>query len=85
MNRRGGDGKQTKQRLEMKLIKLMVVTVFAAALLAAPAFAGEKSCCDKAKEAGKECSHKCCVEAKKDGKTCEKCGGKKDEKKEEKK
>ena len=69
----------------MKLIKLMVVTVFAAALLAGPAFAGEKTCCEKAKEAGKACDHKCCVEATKAGKTCEKCNPKKDEKKEEKK
>jgi hypothetical protein len=73
----------------MKLIKLMVVTVFAAALLAGPAFAGEqagaKSCCEKAKDAGKECTHKCCVEATKAGKSCEKCNPKKDEKKEEKK
>jgi hypothetical protein len=74
-----------KQRLDMKLIKLMVVTVFAAALLAGPAFAGDKTCCETAKEAGKECTHKCCVDAKKDGKVCEKCNPKKDEKKEEKK
>lgn len=69
----------------MKLIKLMVVTVFTATLLAGPAFAGEKTCCEKAKEAGKTCDHKCCVEATKAGKTCEKCNPKKDEKKEEKK
>lgn len=70
----------------MKMMKWMVVTVFTAALLAAPAFAEEKkSCCETAKEAGKECTHKCCVEAKKDGKTCEKCNPKKEEKKEEKK
>jgi hypothetical protein len=36
-------------------------------------FAAEKTCCEKAKEAGKECAHKCCVEAKKEGKICEKC------------
>lgn len=69
----------------MKMIKLMVVTVFALALLGGPAFAGDKSCCEKAKEAGKDCTHKCCADAKKDGKTCEKCNPKKDEKKEEKK
>lgn len=69
----------------MKLIKLMVVTVFALALLGSPAFAGEKSCCETAKEAGKACTHPCCEKAKKDGKTCEKCNPKKDEKKEEKK
>jgi hypothetical protein len=70
-----------KQRLDMKLIKLMVVTVFAATLLVGPAFAAEKTCCEKAKEAGKTCDHKCCVEATKAGKTCEKCNPKKEEKK----
>ena len=65
----------------MKLIKLMAVTVFAAALLAGPAFAAEKTCCEKAKEAGKACDHKCCVEATKAGKVCEKCNPKKEEKK----
>jgi len=72
-------------RLEMKFIKMITVAVFAAALLAGPAFAADKSCCDKAKEAGKECTHKCCVEAKKGGKTCEKCNPKKTDKKDEKK
>ena len=75
-----------KQRLDMKLIKLMVVTVFAAALLVGPAFAAEKTCCEKAKAAGKECTHKCCVAAHKDGKSCEKCNpNKEDMKKDEKK
>ena len=69
----------------MKLIKLLTVAAFAVALLVGPAFAEEKSCCDKAKEAGKDCTHKCCVEAKKDGKVCEKCNPKKDDKKDEKK
>lgn len=69
----------------MKLIKMITVVAFATALLVAPAFAGEKTCCEKAKEAGKECTHPCCEKAKKDGKTCEKCNPKKDEKHEEKK
>lgn len=69
----------------MKLIKLFAVSVFAAMLLAGPAFAADKTCCEKAKEAGKVCSHKCCVEAKKAGKVCEKCNPKAAEKKEEKK
>jgi hypothetical protein len=67
-----------KLKLTMKLTKLFIAGMFALALLAAPAFAGE-SCCDKAKAKGEECKHKCCVDAKKDGKTCEKCNGKKDE------
>ena len=62
----------------MKFTKSLIVGLFALALIAAPAFAGD-SCCDKAKAKGEECKHKCCVEAKKDGKTCEKCNGKHDE------
>jgi hypothetical protein len=65
----------------MKLIKLLTVAAFAMAVLAGPAFAADKTCCEKAKEAGKECAHKCCVEAKKASKTCEKCSPKKVEKK----
>jgi hypothetical protein len=72
----------------MKLIKLITVTAFAMALLTGPTFAAdktEKTCCEKAKEAGKECTHKCCVAAKKEGKNCESCNPKKEEKKAEKK
>lgn len=70
----------------MKLIKMLTVGFFTLALLAGPAaFAGDKNCCESAKAEGKTCTHKCCVEAAKAGKACEKCGGKKDEKKEEKK
>ncbi len=69
----------------MKFIKLITVALFAAALLASPAFSAEKAadktCCEKAKDAGKDCTHPCCVTAKKDGKTCEKCNPKKEEKK----
>ena len=50
-------------------------------ILAALSFVGsafavdikEGSCCDKAKKAGKDCTHPCCVKAKADGKVCEKC------------
>lgn len=65
----------------MKLIKMITVAAFALALLAGPAFAGDKTCCEKAKEANKDCAHKCCADAKKDSKTCEKCNPKKEEKK----
>ena len=69
----------------MKL-KTLVLTLCASVLLAGMALAGDdKTCCEKAKAEGKECTHKCCVDAKKDGKVCEKCNPKKDEKKEEKK
>ena len=69
----------------MKIMKSLIATAFAVALLASPALAGEKSCCEKAKAEGKECSHKCCIEAKKEGKVCAKCNPKSDsgEKKEE--
>jgi len=70
----------------MKL-KTFVLTLCASVLLAGVAFA-DKTCCEKAKEAGKACTHPCCVEAVKAGKTCEKCNkpaDKKEEKKEEKK
>ncbi len=65
----------------MKLVKSLIAATFALAIIATPLLAADKSCCDKAKDAGKECTHKCCVDAKKDGKTCEKCNPKKEEKK----
>jgi hypothetical protein len=68
----------------MKL-KTLVLTLCASVLLAGLAMAGDKTCCEKAKEAGKACTHPCCVEAVKAGKVCEKCNPKKEEKKEEKK
>jgi hypothetical protein len=80
---------QTK-RLDMKLIKLLTIAAFVTTLLAGPAITtaaekSDKTCCEKAKAADKDCSHPCCITAKKDGKTCEKCNPKKEEKKEEKK
>jgi len=74
----------------MKLIKTLSAVVCAMAILAGPALAADKTCCEKAKAAGKECTHKCCVAAHKDGKSCEKCNPnkedqKKDDKKDEKK
>lgn len=65
----------------MKLLKITVVALFATALLAGSAFAGDKTCCEKAKAEKKDCTHKCCVDAKKAGKTCEKCNPKKNDKK----
>ena len=50
-------------------------------LLGSIAMVRAESCCDKAKAAGKDCSHECCKKAKADGKVCEKCNPKKDEKK----
>jgi hypothetical protein len=70
----------------MKFIKIMVAALFASALLAGTTFAAdEKTCCEKAKAEGKDCTHKCCATAKKDGKSCEKCNPKKADKPAEKK
>lgn len=63
----------------MKLTKILTAVAFAFALtssvFAADGKIKEGSCCDKAKKAGKECSHPCCVQAAKDGKACSKCNG----------
>ena len=71
----------------MKLIKLFTITACAFALVAgsvlAEGKAEKKTCCEKAKAAGKECTHPCCVEAAKAGKVCEKCNPKKDAPKKE--
>ena len=63
----------------MKSITAILCAV--AMLASAGAALADKSCCEKAKDAGKECSHACCVKAKKDGKVCEKCNPPKDPKK----
>jgi hypothetical protein len=55
----------------MKLTKFLMLGAFALGILAVPAMA--ETCCEKAKAAGKECSHPCCVKAAKEGKVCEKC------------
>ena len=60
----------------MNITKLLTATAFAFAVLVSPASA---NCCDDAKKAGKECTHKCCQDAVKAGKVCEKCNPKKDE------
>ena len=60
-------------------MKAITAIVCALAVLGSVSLARAESCCDKAKAAGKECTHKCCVEAKKAGKTCEKCNPKKEE------
>jgi hypothetical protein len=54
----------------MNITKLLLAGVFA---LVATTASYAESCCDKAKAAGKECTHPCCVKAKADGKVCEKC------------
>jgi hypothetical protein len=71
----------------MKLMKTLFAVAFALALVATPALAEHKQagCCKKAAAAGKACVHKCCVEAAKAGKECEKCGGKGEIPKKEKK
>ena len=61
----------------MKIIIQCVTALCVSALLAVPAFAAEKNCCEDAKAKGKTCPHKCCIAAKKEGKSCEKCNPKK--------
>ena len=63
----------------MNITKLVMAAAFAFAVLATPAFA--ETCCEKAKAAGKDCTHPCCVKAVKDGKVCEKCNPPKKEEK----
>jgi len=55
----------------MSITKLLTAATLAFAVLTSPVFA--ESCCDKAKAAGKECSHPCCVKAVSEGKVCAKC------------
>jgi hypothetical protein len=55
----------------MNIIKALSAVSFMFAVLSAPLMA--ESCCDKAKAAGKDCSHSCCVEAKAKGEVCKKC------------
>ena len=57
----------------MKLIKILVALLCVSVWLAVPAFAADKTCCERAKADGKECTHPCCVTAHKAGKSCEKC------------
>ena len=64
-----------KKGTNMKSITSILCAI---AFLGSIALASAESCCDKAKAAGKDCTHKCCVAAKKDGKVCEKCNPKKD-------
>ncbi len=65
----------------MSTIKLLTMAAIFALALAAPVRAEDihAKCCEKAKQAGKECEHPCCVEAKKKNEVCTKCGGKKAE------
>jgi len=70
----------------MKLIKLLSAVACALAILAGPVMAADekpaadkKTCCEKAKAEGKECTHKCCIAAHKDGKSCEKCNPNKED------
>lgn len=66
----------------MKSIRLLTLVAFTFVCFAGSASL-RASCCDDAKKAGKECTHKCCVEAAKNKKVCEKCNPpkKKDDKK----
>lgn len=61
----------------MNITKLLLAGVFALVASTSTYAADKKTCCEKAKEAGKACEHPCCVKAVADGKVCEKCNPKK--------
>ena len=61
----------------MNITKLILAGVFALVASTATYAEEAKTCCDKAKAAGKACEHPCCVKAVADGKVCEKCNPKK--------
>ena len=66
----------------MKYLKSLTAMACLAAFLGSVSLAqAGESCCDKAKTAGKACTHPCCEKAAKDGKTCDKCNPKPKEKK----
>ena len=58
----------------MNITKLLLAGIFAL-VTTMSSYAEDKKapCCEKAKAAGKECTHPCCVKAKAEGKVCEKC------------
>ena len=61
----------------MNITKLLLAGIFALATATSTyAAEGKKNCCEKAKDAGKDCAHECCVKAKADSKVCEKCNPK---------
>ena len=63
----------------MKLIGTLAAALGVCVLLTWPTLAAEKTCCEKAKAEGKECTHPCCVAAHKEGKSCEKCNPNKED------
>ncbi len=64
---------KTRQSDSMKLLKAVCCLVCTVALIGSAAVAAEKTCCQKAIEAGKECKHKCCLVAHREGRSCQKC------------
>lgn len=70
-----GQVTHTTKKGRMTSIKLL--SLVAALGLFAGTLSVHASCCDDAKKAGKECTHKCCQEAAKQKKVCEKCNPKK--------
>jgi hypothetical protein len=70
----------------MKPMKSIVAAIAVALFASLGAVqAGPGSCCKKAQDGGKDCTHKCCVDAAKENKWCEKCGGSGEKPKKEKK
>lgn len=52
---------------------ILTITAITSLMIGMNAFAVGESCCDKAKAAGKSCSHPCCTEKALLGQTCFKC------------
>jgi hypothetical protein len=69
----------------MKLIKLLTVATFVLALLAGPAFAGDKTCCEKAKDAAKSAPTSAVWKPKRTAKPAKSAAARRTRKKEEKK
>lgn len=75
---------ETNTATKMKAMKILMMAICGAALLASPALAEQKesrkqTCCEKAAAEGTECKRKCCLAAHRDGKSCEKCNPNKED------
>lgn len=54
----------------MSITKFLLAGIFALATTASYAADEAKTCCEKARARGRDCSHPCCVKAKAAGKAC---------------
>jgi hypothetical protein len=63
----------------MRILKISGALTCVAALLVGSVMAGEKTCCQKAHDQGRDCAHKCCIAAHKEAKSCQKCNPNKED------